>query len=596
MTFPTDGDGSGSADAVSDGVEADTPAADVGRRFGSGLDGDRERVRDALSSLAGQSVVVVGSGFGGLSTACYLADAGADVTVLEKNEQLGGRASRLEEDGFRFDMGPSWYLMPDVFEDFFGYFGKRPTGYYDLERLDPHYRIFFKDGDRVDLVPDLETNKLLFDSYEEGASESLERYLEKSERNYRIGMEHFVYEDRPRLRDYVDTDVLRHAWGLSLVGSMQGHVENYFDHPKLQQIMQYTLVFLGGAPSNTPALYSLMSHVDFELGVYYPDGGLGAVVDAMADLAEELGVTFHTDDAVTQIRGREGGFVVRTESGEEYLSDLVVSDADYAHTEQELLPPEKRQYDADYWDSRTYAPSAYLLYLGVEGDVEELAHHTLVLPTDWEPHFETIFGDHSWPDDPAYYLCVPSKTDDSVAPEGHSNLFVLVPIAAGLEDTAQIRDSFRELVLDDIAENTGVELRDRIVFEKSFCVADFAERYNSQQGTALGMAHTLRQTALLRPPHRSKKVPGLYFTGSYTTPGIGVPMCLISGRLTAESMATHSGREDPRPSRTAEDEIVRSDGETSEVTDTAYDEAGSGDEREADGVSTERQQTSRTDD
>ncbi|MFC7098255.1 phytoene desaturase family protein [Halobaculum marinum] len=493
------------------------------------------------SSLAGEDVVVIGGGFGGLSTACYLADAGADVTLLEKNEQLGGRASVLEEDGFRFDMGPSWYLMPDVFETFFGHFDREPSDYYTLSRLDPHYRIFFKDGDQVDMVPDLDANRETFESYEAGAGDAFDDYLQKSERNYDIGMEHFVYEHRDDLRDFVDLDVLRYSWGLSLIGSMQDHVEDYFDHPKLQQIMQYTLVFLGGSPHNTPALYNLMSHVDFNLGVYYPDGGIGAVVDGIVELGAELGVTYETDTPVTAIKGQRGGFKVETatadgDAGDTYYPDLVVSDADYAHTEQELLAPRKRQYDADYWESRTYAPSAYLLYMGVEGDVEELAHHTLVLPTDWDDHFEDIFDDPAWPDDPAYYLCVPSKTDDTVAPEGHSNLFVLVPIAAGLEDTPELRSQYRQLVLDDIADNTGVDLRDRLVYEKEFCVDDFADRYNSMMGSALGLAHTLRQTAPFRPGHESSEVDGLYFTGSTTTPGIGVPMCLISGLLTAEVM------------------------------------------------------------
>jgi phytoene desaturase len=490
-----------------------------------------------LSALAGSSVVVVGGGFGGLSTACYLADAGADVTLIEKNEQLGGRASRLERDGFRFDMGPSWYLMPDVFERFFGHFDRTPSDYYSLTRLDPHYRIFFKDGDRVDMVPDLETNRETFEAYEPGAGEKFDEYLRKSERNYEIGMEHFVYEDRSRLRDFLDLDVAKNAWGLSLVGSMQDHVERYFSHPKLQQIMQYTLVFLGGSPSNTPALYNLMSHVDFNLGVYYPDDGLGGVVDGIVTMAEELGVTFHTGTPVTGIRGRTGAFVVRTDE-EEFLADYVVSNADYAHTEQELLPPEKRQFSDRYWESRTYAPSAFLLYLGVEGDVDPLAHHTLVLPTEWDQHFEQIFDDPAWPDDPAYYLCVPSETDDAVAPEGHSNLFVLVPIAAGLEDTPALRQRYRDLVLDDVAEHTGVDLRDRIVVEESFCVSDFAARYNATRGTALGLAHTLRQTAIFRPPNASGEMDGLFFTGSFTQPGIGVPMCLISGQLTAERMAT----------------------------------------------------------
>jgi len=490
-----------------------------------------------LRSLDGSDVVVIGGGFGGLSTACYLAGAGADVTLLEKNDQLGGRASRLEVDGFRFDMGPSWYLMPDVFERFFGHFGHEPAEYYDLTRLDPHYRIFFKDGDRVDMVPDLAENRKTFESYEPGAAERFDEYLEKSKQNYEVGMEHFVYEDRTSISDYLDWNVAKNARGLSLIGSMQDHVEKYFEHPKLQQIMQYTLVFLGGAPNNTPALYNLMSHVDFNMGVYYPENGLGGVVDGVVELGEELGVDFRIGAPAAEIRGREGAFVTRTEDGQEFYSDYVVSDADYRHTEMELLDERKRQYDAEYWDSRTYAPSAFLLYLGVEGDVDPLAHHSLVLPTDWDDHFETIFEDPAWPDDPAYYLCVPSQTDDAVAPEGHSNLFALVPIAAGLEDTPELRQQYRDMVLDDIAANTGVELRDRIVVEEQFCVNDFADRYNSTQGTALGLAHTLRQTALFRPSHRSSAVDGLYFTGAFTTPGIGVPMCLISGQLTAEAMA-----------------------------------------------------------
>ncbi|MDG5777512.1 phytoene desaturase family protein [Haloarculaceae archaeon H-GB1-1] len=538
------------------------------------------------------SVVIVGSGFGGLSTACYLADAGLDVTVVEKNEQLGGRASTLERDGFRFDMGPSWYLMPDVFERFFDHFGKRPSDYYELTHLDPHYRIFFKDGEArrassnraaeprggetprvssnraveprdgevprtsggrttalppnaVDVTGDVEQTKALFEAYEPGAGEAFERYLDGAREAYEVGMEHFVYEERPRFRDYADWSVVKNARGLSLLSSMQDHVAGFFDHPKLQQIMQYTLVFLGGSPANTPALYKLMSHVDFNLGVYYPQGGMGRVVDALVDLGTELGVEYHTGAPVTAIRGERGNFRVETTGsasadqnghGRTFTADVVVSDADYAHTEQELLEPADRQYDADYWTSKTYAPSAFLTYLGVEGELDDLAHHTLVLPSDWDRHFERIFDRPAWPADPAYYLCVPSKTDDGVAPPGHANMFALVPIAPGLDDGPERRQQFRDQLLDDIAANTGVELRDRIVVEEHFSVSEFADRYNSQFGTALGLAHTLRQTGPMRPNRRSSALDGLYFTGSYTTPGIGVPMCLISGEHTADAV------------------------------------------------------------
>ena len=490
-----------------------------------------------MSDVSGDEVVVVGGGFGGLSAACYLADAGAEVRVVEKNEQVGGRASRLEAEGFTFDMGPSWYLMPDVFERFFAYFGRTPDDFYDLERLDPHYRIFFKDGDRLDVTGNNDEMAELFESYEPGAGEAFHEYLDTSETHYETAMQKFVYEDRSELRDWVDLDVMTAApIGLQLLGSMQGHVSDYFEHPKLQQIMQYTLVFLGGSPKNTPALYNMMSHVDFNLGVYYPDGGIAAVVDALVELGESMGVTYDTGSEVSEITRRKDGFLIETAEGDSYRPDEVVVNADYAHAERELLPDHERQYDDDYWDAKTYAPSAFLMYMGVEGDVDPLAHHTLVLPEDWEPHFDDIFEEPDWPDEPAYYLCVPSETDPSVAPEGHSNLFVLVPIAPGLHDGDAIREEYREKILADIADNTGVDLRDRIVYETQFAVSDFVDRYNATEGTALGLAHTLRQTALLRPNNRSAAVDGLYFTGSFTTPGIGVPMCLISGEHTAKRL------------------------------------------------------------
>jgi phytoene desaturase len=489
-----------------------------------------------MTENAETSVFVVGGGFAGLSSACYLADAGLEVTVLEKNDQLGGRASRLERDGFTFDMGPSWYLMPDVFERFFASFDAEPTDFYDLERLDPHYRIFFKDGDRCETSADHAAMRELFESYEAGAGEAFDSYLETSQHHYETAMEHFVFEDRSRPRDWIDPDVMRAApVGMQLIGSMQRHVEKYFENPKLQQIMQYSLVFLGGSPQNTPALYNIMSHVDFNLGVYYPEGGFGAVVEALVELGEQLGVDYRTGNEVTEITRARDEFIVET-AEREYRPDRVIANADYAHVEQELLPDHERQYDDEYWESRTYAPSAFLMYLGVEGDVDPLAHHTLVLPTDWDGHFEQIFEQPAWPDDPAYYLCVPSQTDPSVAPEGHSNLFALVPIAPGLDDREDFRESYRDQILADVAENTGVDLRDRIVVEEHFSVSDFGERYNATEGTALGLAHTLRQTSLLRPSNRSSAVEGLYFTGAFTTPGIGVPMCLISGEHSAEAL------------------------------------------------------------
>jgi len=481
--------------------------------------------------LDSESIAVVGAGFGGLSVACHLADAGADVTVVERRERPGGVAGRIERGGFRFDTGPSWYLMPDVFERFFGRFGREPTDYYSLTRLDPNYRVFWKDGDSAAVPADRSGQRALFESYEPGTGEALDAYLAGAAEAYEVGMEEFVYERRPRLRDWLDPGLLRAARGLTLLGSMDDHAADYFEHPKLKQLVEYTLVFLGGSPYNTPALYSLMSHIDYNLGVYYPDGGMASVVDGVASLARELGVAFETGTTVTGIEPTDDGLTVVTPDDRRTV-DRVVSNAPPPYTERELLPDGSADHGSDYWDERTYAPAAFLLYLGVEGDLPELAHHTLVFPTDWRPHFESIFERPAWPDDPSYYVNVPSRTDDSVAPDGHSTVVVLAP---GLDDGPGRRAQYREAILGDLAANAGVDLRDRIVVEESACVSDFATM-GYPGGTALGLAHTLTQTGPFRPAHRSSAVPGLYYTGSFTDPGIGVPMCLIGGEHAAAAV------------------------------------------------------------
>ena len=482
---------------------------------------------------------MVGAGFGGLSAACHLADRGADVEVIERHDRVGGVASRIETDGFRFDTGPSWYLMPETFERFFGAFGRSPSDYYDLTRLDPNYRVFWRDGDRADVVADPEAVRALFESYENGAGAALDDYLAEAERAYDVGMERFVREDRTRLRDLLDLDVIRSARGLTLLGTMDDHVADYFDSPKLRQIVQYSLVFLGGSPHNTPALYSLMSHVDLNLGVYYPEGGLYSVVEGVSSLARELGATITTGETVERIDRRPGGLRVVTDH-RTLAPDRVVCNANPAHVERDLLPPAGRRYDADYWDSRTYAPSAFLLYLGVEGSVDPLEHHSLVLPEDWDPHFESLFGDPHWPADPAYYVNVPSATDDTVAPDGHEAVVVLVPVAPGVDDDAAARAEFRDQILADIADHTGVDLRGRIVVEREASVSTFGDRYAMPEGTALGLAHTLGQTGPLRPSRRGG-FDGLYYVGSFTGPGIGVPMTLLSGEQTADAVEADTG-------------------------------------------------------
>jgi len=493
--------------------------------------------------LWGEQIAVVGAGFGGLSAACYLAGAGADVTVFEKNSHPGGYAGRIERDGFRIDTGPSWYLMPEVFDRFFEQFGRSADEFYELTELDPLYDIHWKDGDHARMPADREGQKELFESYEAGAGARLDEYLSDAAEAYDLGMNRFVYPSRSRLRDMVDLDILRSARALPKLRTMDSYVGSYFEHPKLRQIAEYKLVFLGGSPYNTPAIYTLMSHVDLNLGVYHPTGGIASVIDGMVQLATDLGVEIHTDTPVAGIEPSAGDtFEVTTgkqpngadpeASGGRF--DRVVANAAPTHVERDLLPDEHANREA-HWDSRTYAPSAYLLYLGVEGDLD-LAHHSLVLPTDWRPHFEHIFEDPAWPDDPAYYVHVPSKTDDTVAPDGHEVVFVLVPIAPGLDDDSETRERFREQVLDDLAATTGVELRDRIVLEESASVSTFADRFNAPQGTALALSHTLDQTGPLRPAHRAPGLDGLYYVGAYTNPGIGMPMCLLSGEHVTEAV------------------------------------------------------------
>ena len=512
--------------------------------------------REKPKELVGTSVGVVGGGFGGLSAAAHLAAAGANVTLYERRESVGGVAGRIETGGFRFDAGPSWYLMPEVFERFFGRFGHEPTDFYELERLDPNYRVFWDDGDRADVPADPDAAAALFESYETGAGDAFRRYLDDAADAYEIGMDRFVVPGRSRLRDYLDADVVRSGRGLTLLGTLDDHVRSYVEHPKLRQLLEYTLVFLGGSPYNTPALYKLMSHVDFGLGVYYPKGGMYEVVEAIAEVARDCGATIHTEATVTAVEPRSDDVGVAL-NGDRYVHDRVVCAVEPEYAERELLPDgaASRVHDlmpgvGDYWGDRTYGPSAYLCYFGVEGDVEPLAHHTLALPIDWDPHFESIFDDPRWPEDPAFYVNVPSLTDPTVAPADHEAVVVLVPLAPGLDDPPERREAFRGTVLDAIDAYAGVDLRGRIVVEETVCVSEFASLFNKPHGSALGLAHTLTQTGPLRPGQRAPGIDRVYYAGGSANPGIGVPMCLLSGEHVADAMR-EDVRCDPPGRRTA---------------------------------------------
>ncbi|NVO67148.1 phytoene desaturase family protein [Methanofollis tationis] len=487
---------------------------------------------------------IVGAGFGGLSAAALLAKEGFDVEVIEKNEQPGGRASVYSEKGFTFDMGPSWYLMPDVYETFFAAFGKKPEDFYTLKRLDPAYRIFFGDGDPVDIRADLEEDYALFDSFEEDGGEKLRAYLASAKEMYDLSINELLYRDYRSIFDFLNGRLIMQGSRLHIFENLGTFVRRHFESDRAQKIVQYSIGFLGGAPQNTPSFYHIMSHIDMTMGVWYPDGGIRAVAGGIAELARSYGAEISLDEPVRRIEveGKRATGVV-TEKGR-HDADLVLVNADYAHAELDLLDAAHRTYPEKYWRSRVLAPSAFVIYLGLDREVPALAHHTLFLDRDWEAGFERIFDPNraAWPENPSYYVNVPSRTDPTAAPPGSETLFILVPLAPGLEDTPALRERLYTRILDDLEAKIGEELRDAVVVKRIFALNDFAERYNAYRGTALGLSHTLLQTALWRPAHLSRKVGNLYYTGQYTHPGIGVPMTLISSTIVAREIAERHPR------------------------------------------------------
>jgi phytoene desaturase len=492
--------------------------------------------------MSGKNIIVIGAGFGGMSLAALLAKDGHSVTILEKNDQPGGRAIVWKENDFVFDMGPSWYLMPDVFEKFFAEFGKKPDDYYKLLRLNPAYRVFYNKDEIVDISPDLEQNLQLFERYQKGGSEQLKKYLAAAEYQYQIAMNEFIYKEYRHLWDFFSLRLLLKGSKLHIFTSLDEYAKRYITDPKMRKILEYTMVFLGGTPFDTPALYSLMSHVDFNLGVWYPDGGFGALARGFQRLAAEQGVTFEFNSEVQKIEVKEKKVTGVQTSKETINADVVVANADYHHVETQLLDQQHQTYSEQYWNKKTIAPSALLMYLGVKGKIKAFAHHNLYFAPQWEDHFNTIFRQPKWPDDPSYYVSCPSKTDASVAPPADENLFVLVPVAAGLQDTEKTREKYFTKVMDHLEELTGESIKDRLVVKRLFAHKNFTAQYNAYKGTALGLAHTLGQTAIFRCSHQSKKVKGLYYTGHYTHPGIGVPMVVISSQIIADQIRNSHGR------------------------------------------------------
>lgn len=478
---------------------------------------------------------VIGSGFSSLSAACHLAQSGHTVTIFEKNADLGGRARKFSDSGFTFDMGPSWYWMPDVFEHFFSQFNKKPSDYYELKRLDPSYRVKFKD-EFVDLPANMQELESLFESIETGSSGQLRKFLKQAEYKYQVGINDLVYKPSRSLTEFIDPKLLAGVLRMDVFTSMSKHIRKFFKNEKLIQLLEFPVLFLGSTPENTPALYSLMNYADMSLGTWYPMGGMHKVVEGMVSLANELGVKFEMNSTVTSFLFEGNNIAKITTNRGEYGVDLVVGGADYHHTDQQILPPKYRHYSSKYWESRTMAPSSLLFYVGVNKPLPNMQHHVLFFDEDFKQHAHEIYTDPKWPSKPLLYTSATSKTDPSVAPEASENLVILIPVAPGLEDHEEIRDKYFEMALDKLEAFTGTNIRNHIVFKRSFAHSDFIQDYHSFKGNAYGLANTLKQTAILKPSMKSKKVRNLYYTGQLTVPGPGVPPSIISGEVVSREI------------------------------------------------------------
>ncbi len=481
-----------------------------------------------------KKIIVIGSGFASLSAATALANKGFDVHVLEKNDQAGGRARQFNSEGFTFDMGPSWYWMPDVFENYFNRYNKKVSDYYDLLRLDPSYKVFFKNDD-WEIPASLDELKAQMEQLERGSAKKLDKFLEEAEYKYQVGMNDLVHKPSLSILEFLSWKVIKGTFKLQLFNSLSSHLRKYFSNDKILQLLEFPVLFLGAEPSKTPALYSLMNHADINLGTWYPMGGMHEIVKAMVSLAQEKGVKFHLSTEVRAVRS-EGNKVeaVETDKGE-YSCDFVVSGADYHHTEV-LLGDSRRNYDEAYWDSRKMAPSSLLFYLGVDRKVDKLLHHNLFFDEDFDQHSKEIYDQPKWPSKPLFYVSAPSKTDPSVAPEGSENIFLLMPVAPALADSEDIREKYFKIMMDRLEERCGHSIRDHIVYKRSYAHSDYIKDYHSYKGNAYGLANTLRQTAILKPSIKNKKLKNLYYTGQLTTPGPGVPPSLISGQVVANEI------------------------------------------------------------
>jgi len=483
--------------------------------------------------LEQRSVIVIGSGFAGLSAASFMAKEGLKVTVIEKNDSPGGRARQLKENGFTFDMGPSFYWMPDVFERYFNQFGKKVSDYYTLHRLDPSYRIYWDQG-YTDMPASYEALQQVFESIEPGSADRLDKYLKGAAYKYEVGVNKLVYKPSRSITEFMDWPTVSGVFKLQVFSSISKHISSYFKHPKLRQIMEFPVLFLGALPQDTPALYSLMNYADIKGGTWYPQGGMYAVVEAMYKLAVELGVEFKFGESVNSLMIKGDRAKTVATNKDYYRTDAVISGADYHFTETRLLPEECRSYSDRYWSKKVMAPSCLLYYVGINKKLKNLQHHSLFFDVPFDQHGKEIYSDPKWPTSPLFYVSVSSLTEPGTAPEGCEGIVFLIPIASGLEnDTEELREKYFQIIAKRMEQHTGESILDAVMYKKTYAVSDFITDYHSFRGNAYGLANTLMQTAIFRPACQSKKVKNLFYTGQLTVPGPGVPPSLISGEVAA---------------------------------------------------------------
>ncbi len=477
-----------------------------------------------------KNIAVIGSGFSSLAASCYLAQAGNKVTIYEKNETIGGRARQFKKAGFTFDMGPTWYWMPDVFERFFNDFRKKPSQFYELEKLNPAYRVFFGTDDYIIIEDTIEKICAAFEKEESGSSPKLKEFMAQAMDNYNIAIKDLVYKPGVSPIELVTPTTTKKIG--QFFSTISKEVRSEFKNPKLISILEFPVLFLGAKPSKTPAFYNFMNYADFGLGTFHPKKGMYSVVNGMKELAEELGVTIKAKQKVEKIIVENGKATSIIVNGEKINADVVLSGADYHHSET-LLDIKFRQYSENYWQKKTFAPSALLFYVGFSKKIANVDHHTLFFDVDFEKHTEEIYDVPQWPEEPLFYASFPSKTDETLSPEGKEAGIFLIPLAPGLDDIPETREEYFDKIITRFEKTTNQEVKNYVIFKESFCINDFISDYNSYKGNAYGLANTLLQTAFLRPKLKSGKVKNLFFTGQLTVPGPGVPPALISGKLAA---------------------------------------------------------------